>query len=217
MNINDAITKLKERCLADGHPEKISVGIRMIKKAFADKCNAVDHDLAYLTGDDREGYIHDMKIAQNWARLSRQTIAKRIIDSMGWKPVDQFTTMHNYLGDDNIIRKSAISAQKGEMVLIPLNMRDGSILGVGKGNDDWNCSAPHGAGRLMSRSAAKKAISMDDYRKSMSGIFTTSVCDATVDEAPDAYKPAEMIVESIHDSIDVVEVIKPVYNFKASE
>lgn len=176
-------------------------------------------DLAYLVGEDREGYIHDMKIAQRWAMLNRYTIACNILRKFDMleKLDGCWTTVHNYLGEDNIIRKSAISAKKGEQVLIPLNMRDGSIIAVGKGNDDWNCSAPHGAGRLMSRAAAKKQISFNDFKKSMDGIFTTSVSSATIDEAPMAYKPAAKILEQIADTVEVVKVIKPIYNFKAAE
>ena len=158
-----------------------------------------------------------MKIAQRWASLNRRKIGERICKAMGWTMENVFETIHNYLGDDNIIRKSAISAKKGERVLIPLNMRDGSIIGVGKGNEDWNNSAPHGAGRLMSRAKARESIDLAAYEKSMEGIFTTSVSKDTIDEAPFAYKPSNKIVEQIADTVDVVEVIKPVYNFKASE
>ena len=128
-----------------------------------------------------------------------------------------WTTEHNYIASDNIIRKSAISAKKGQKVLIPLNMRDGSIIGIGKGNDDWNQSAPHGAGRRMSRAKARAEVDMKAYEDSMKGIFTTSVSRATIDEAPQAYKPSKNIIAQIADTVDVVEVIKPVYNFKAAE
>lgn len=217
MKINEAIEKVKAACLAKGRPDLIPTAIGRVKKLYKAKKNAIEADLAYLEGDSRDGYIHDMKIAQRWASLNRRKIGERICKAMGWTMANVFETIHNYLGDDNIIRKSAISAKKGERVLIPLNMRDGSIIGIGKGNEDWNESAPHGAGRLMSRAKARESIDLAAYEKSMEGIFTTSVSRDTIDEAPFAYKPSKKIVEQIADTVDVVEVIKPVYNFKASE
>ena len=217
MKIDEAIEKVKAACMAKGRPDLIPTAIGRVKNLYKEKKNAIEVDLAYLEGDSRDGYIHDMKIAQRWASLNRRKIGERICKAMGWTMENVFETIHNYLGDDNIIRKSAISAKKGERVLIPLNMRDGSIIGVGKGNEDWNNSAPHGAGRLMSRAKARESIDLAAYEKSMEGIFTTSVSKDTIDEAPFAYKPSNKIVEQIADTVDVVEVIKPVYNFKASE
>ena len=217
MKIDEAIEKVKAACMAKGRPDLIPTAIGRVKNLYKEKKNAIEVDLAYLEGDSRDGYIHDMKIAQRWASLNRRKIGERICKAMGWTMENVFETIHNYLGDDNIIRKSAISAKKGERVLIPLNMRDGSIIGIGKGNDDWNNSAPHGAGRLMSRAKARESIDLAAYEKSMEGIFTTSVSKDTIDEAPFAYKPSKKIVEQIADTVDVVEVIKPVYNFKASE
>lgn len=217
MKIDEAIEKVKAACMAKGRPDLIPTAIGRVKNLYKEKKNAIDVDLAYLDGESRDGYIHDMKIAQRWASLNRRKIGDRICKAMGWTMENVFETIHNYLGDDNIIRKSAISAKKGERVLIPLNMRDGSIIGVGKGNEDWNNSAPHGAGRLMSRAKARESIDLEAYEKSMEGIFTTSVSKDTIDEAPFAYKPSKKIVEQIADTVDVVEVIKPVYNFKASE
>lgn len=217
MKIDEAIAKVKASCLAKGRPDLIPTAIGRVKNLYKAKKDAIEVDLAYLEGDSRDGYIHDMKIAQRWASLNRRKIGERICKAMGWTMENVFETIHNYLGDDNIIRKSAISAKKGERVLIPLNMRDGSIIGVGKGNEDWNNSAPHGAGRLMSRAKARESIDLAAYEKSMEGIFTTSVSKDTIDEAPFAYKPSKKIVEQIADTVDVVEVIKPVYNFKASE
>lgn len=217
MKIDEAIEKVKAACMAKGRPDLIPTAIGRVKNLYKEKKNAIDVDLAYLDGESRDGYIHDMKIAQRWASLNRRKIGERICKAMGWTMENVFETIHNYLGDDNIIRKSAISAKKGERVLIPLNMRDGSIIGVGKGNEDWNNSAPHGAGRLMSRAKARESIDLAAYEKSMEGIFTTSVSKDTIDEAPFAYKPSKKIVEQIADTVDVVEVIKPVYNFKASE
>ena len=217
MKIDEAIEKVKAACMAKGRPDLIPTAIGRVKNLYKEKKNAIDVDLAYLEGGSRDGYIHDMKIAQRWASLNRRKIGERICKAMGWTMENVFETIHNYLGDDNIIRKSAISAKKGERVLIPLNMRDGSIIGIGKGNEDWNNSAPHGAGRLMSRAKARESIDLAAYEKSMEGIFTTSVSKDTIDEAPQAYKNSNKIVEQIADTVDVVEVIKPVYNFKASE
>lgn len=217
MKIDEAIEKVKAACMAKGRPDLIPTAIGRVKNLYKEKKNAIDVDLAYLDGKSRDGYIHDMKIAQRWASLNRRKIGERICKAMGWTMENVFETIHNYLGDDNIIRKSAISAKKGERVLIPLNMRDGSIIGIGKGNEDWNNSAPHGAGRLMSRAKARESIDLAAYEKSMEGIFTTSVSKDTIDEAPFAYKSSKKIVEQIADTVDVVEVIKPVYNFKASE
>ena len=217
MKIDEAIEKVKAACMAKGRPDLIPTAIGRVKNLYKEKKNTIDVDLAYLDGESRDGYIHDMKIAQRWASLNRRKIGERICKAMGWTMENLFETIHNYLGDDNIIRKSAISAKKGERVLIPLNMRDGSIIGVGKGNEDWNNSAPHGAGRLMSRAKARESIDLAAYEKSMEGIFTTSVSKDTIDEAPFAYKSSKKIIEQIADTVDVVEVIKPVYNFKASE
>lgn len=217
MKIDEAIEKVKAACLAKGRPDLIPTAIGRVKALYKTKKDSIEADLAYLEGESRDGYIHDMKIAQRWAHLNRTKIAERICAAMGWTMVEVFETVHNYLGDDNIIRKSSISAKKGERVLIPLNMRDGSIIGIGKGNEDWNESAPHGAGRLMSRAKARASIDMHAYEEAMKGIFTTSVSRDTIDEAPFAYKPSKKIVEQIADTVDVVEVIKPVYNFKASE
>ena len=217
MKIDEAIEKVKAACMAKGRPDLIPAAISRVKNLYKEKKNAIDVDLAYLEGSSRDGYIHDMKIAQRWASLNRRKIGERICKAMGWTMENVFETIHNYLGDDNIIRKSAISAKKGERVLIPLNMRDGSIIGVGNGNEDWNNSAPHGAGRLMSRAKARESIDLAAYEKSMEGIFTTSVSKDTIDEAPFAYKSSKKIIEQIADTVDVVEVIKPVYNFKASE
>ncbi len=174
----------------------------------------IPKDLAYLEGNDRYDYIHDMRLCQEYAKLNRKVIADIIIRIAGLHETDRFETVHNYIGDDNIIRKGAISAYTGQKVLIPLNMRDGCIIGVGKGNVDWNNSAPHGAGRLMSRSKAKEILNVDDFQKSMEGIYTTSANSSTIDEAPAAYKPAEEIISLVGDAIDIIEVIKPIYNFK---
>jgi tRNA-splicing ligase RtcB len=175
--------------------------------------------LCYLWGERRDQYLHDMKICQSFAALNRRVIGDTILQHLYGKTVDDFphfSTIHNYLDfSDNIIRKGAISARKGEKVIIPINMRDGSILAIGKGNPDWNYSAPHGAGRLMSRTEAKEAFDLKDFQAAMEGIYSTSVAKSTLDEIPMAYKPIEEILNNIHDTVEVIEVIKPIYNFKA--
>lgn len=175
--------------------------------------------LAYLTGQNMEDYIHDMKITQLFAVKNREAIANAIINnyfSKNLQDFEYFHTVHNYINmDDMILRKGAISANKGEIVVIPLNMRDGSLIAIGKGNPDWNYSAPHGAGRLMSRGQAKEEITMHDFRESMKGIYTTSVNESTVDEAPFAYKDAEEIIECVEDTVEIVKHLKPIYNRKA--
>ena len=172
--------------------------------------------LCWCEGDLLDRYVHDMRITQAYAVLNRKAMAQTIMDEMGLHPTDEFTTIHNYLDTDNmIIRKGAVAAEDRQRLIIPMNMRDGALLCVGKGNPDWNCSAPHGAGRLMSRSAAKQQIALSDFEASMEGIWTNSVRTSTIDESPMAYKPMESIVDNISDTVDVVDVIKPVYNFKA--
>ena len=144
-------------------------------------------------------------------------MAKEIITRMGLSIEEEFTTCHNYIDLDNmILRKGAISAQKGERLIIPMNMRDGSIIGIGKGNPDWNYSAPHGAGRIMSRSKAKATVDLKEFEKSMEGIWTSSVNKNTIDESPMVYKPIEEIKENIKDTVEIKKIIKPVYNFKAN-
>lgn len=173
-------------------------------------------DLAYLTGSDLDDYLHDMKIVQEYAHYNRKAIAYEICRGMNWESCYDFSTIHNYIDVDNkILRKGAISAQLGERIIIPLNMRDGSIIGVGKGNPEWNYSGPHGAGRIMSRSEAAQKITLEEFQKSMSDVWSTSVTTNTIDESPMAYKPAEQIIESIKDNIHIIDIIKPVYNYKA--
>ncbi len=174
--------------------------------------------LSYVQGQTFEDYIHDMRIAQKFAEYNRKAIAEVIIREMDFNVVDSFTTIHNYIDlDEMILRKGAISAKKGEVVIIPINMRDGSIIATGKGNADWNQSAPHGAGRLMSRKQAKRSLSLEEFQKSMDGIFTTSLSMNTLDEAPFAYKPIEEIIANIQDTVEINKIIKPIYNFKASD
>lgn len=176
----------------------------------------VPDELCWLEGEDLRCYLRDMRMCSDYASLNRETIAIEIINNMNWNDspyLDKFHTVHNYIGDDNIIRKGAISAKRGEKLLIPLNMRDGSLLCVGKSNPEWNYSAPHGAGRVFSRKQAKKKLSLDEFKKDMEGIYTTSVCEKTLDEAPEAYKQG--IEELVGDTVKVIDRLKTVYNFKA--
>lgn len=202
---------------AQGRESEIQSALKALK---SDK---VDKDLAYLQGTDMDAYLHDMDIAQKYAMLNRETIAKIILSFFEWNLADvdekPFHTIHNYIevehGYKSMLRKGAVSAQRGERLIIPMNMRDGSLICVGKGNPDWNCSAPHGAGRLMSRKRAKDTIPMDEFAKTMDGVYSTSVCEDTLDEAPQAYKPMQSIVDAIGDTVTIEKVIKPIYNFKA--
>lgn len=204
-----------------GRHKDIERGLENLKRKWKpDKLN-IPKELCYLTGEHREMYLHDMKLCQEFARINRRTIENIIGYYMNWsinRETVKFQTIHNYIDHDtNIVRKGAISAQKGEKVLIPINMRDGCIIGIGKGNEDWNCSAPHGAGQIMSRSKAKENITLEEFQKSMQGIYTTSVNQSTIDESPMAYKQIAEIVANIQDTVEIVKIIKPVYNFKASE
>lgn len=211
---NEVLTTYKEL----GKANEIQPTLIALKKEFEQNKNKIPYELAYLEGEQRDAYLHDMKIAQEFAILNRYTIAKTIARFMNWNIDDYFESVHNYISfEDNIVRKGAISAKKGERVIIPINMRDGCIIGVGKGNDDWNNSAPHGAGRIMSRSKAKEVIDLEEYKKTMANIYTTSVTEETKDEAPFVYKPIEEILNHIIPTVEVTKVIKPVYNFKASE
>lgn len=178
----------------------------------------IPDDLCYLYGSYMEDYLHDVEICQQFARQNREMIAQILLERAGLTGVDAFHTIHNYIDTkEMILRKGAIVAHAGEKVLIPINMRDGSVLAIGKGNPDWNFSAPHGAGRIMSRKKAREAISLKEYKEAMSGVYSTSVNKATLDEAPMAYKRLEDIVDVIKESVDVVDVMKPIYNFKAFE
>ncbi len=174
-------------------------------------------DLAYLEGKDYRDYIHDMQIMQTYAVVNRQAMADEIVKAMGLVVTEQFTTIHNYIDVKNmILRKGAISAQKGEKVIIPINMRDGSIIAVGKGNPDWNYSAPHGAGRVMSRRQARANLNLNEFKQEMQNVYSTCVSKSTLDEAPMAYKPINEILSAIHDTVEVIDIIRPIYNFKAN-
>lgn len=204
--IKNAIDKLKE----EGREKEIATEIKKIKKPVTDK------DLAFLTGSNFADYMNDMAIVQKFATLNRETMAEIILKEAGLQEHERFETIHNYIDFKRmILRKGAVSAENGETLLIPINMRDGSLLCVGKGNENWNYSAPHGAGRLMSRSKAKEAINMADFVETMKDVYTTSVVTETLDEAPQAYKSIDEIKTAITETVDIIGVIKPIYNFKA--
>lgn len=200
-----------------GRRSEIQEALKKLKWEKENEHPSMPEDLCYLSGKYLEDYLHDIKICQDFARKNREKMAAIILDKANIKALEAFHTTHNYIDtDEMILRKGSIAAHKGEKVLIPINMRDGSILALGKGNPDWNYSAPHGAGRLMSRTKAKESLDMDEYKESMKGIFTSSVNEGTIDEAPMAYKSINDIIEVIGESVDIIEVIKPIYNFKAS-
>ena len=212
---NKIIKEYKEQ----GKEKEIQQALIDISNKYNGKTK-LPKDLCYLEGKDREDYLHDMKICQEFAFLNREWIYGEIVLQMGLALCvqDWFQCIHNYINfEDNIVRKGSISARKGERVIIPMNMRDGCIIGIGKGNEDWNYSAPHGAGRTMSRNIARQTLNIQDFKDSMSGIYTTSVNEETIDEAPMVYKPMQEILEHIKDTIEVEKIIKPIYNFKASE
>lgn len=200
---------------AAGRRKEIQDALKALK--WADKPLTIPEDLCYVYGSYLDDYLHDVALCQRFARRNRELIARILMERAHLTGGSAFHTVHNYIDtDEMILRKGAIAAHKGEKVLIPINMRDGSVLAMGRGNPEWNCSAPHGAGRLMSRGAAKAALSLEEYRAAMEGIYTTSVDASTLDEAPMAYKSLEDILEVIRDSVDVLDIMKPVYNFKAS-
>lgn len=188
------------------------------KKEDKDNYPEINKQLAYVQGESFHNYLHDMKIIQQYAVFNRKAIVSEIVNRLGLEIEEQFTTIHNYIDlDSMILRKGAISAMLGERVLIPINMRDGSLICIGKGNKDWNYSAPHGAGRIMSRRKAKETIRLEVFKKTMEGIFTITVNRSTLDECALAYKPMNEIIDNIQDTVEIIDIIKPVYNFKAAE
>ena len=200
---------------AEGRFKEIQKTITALKREHD---LSIPKDLAYVEGALFDDYIHDMKLTQKFAILNRKAMVDVILSGMGLTPVDEFTTIHNYIDTDAmILRKGSVSARKGEKLLIPINMRDGSLICIGKGNEEWNCSAPHGAGRLMSRHAAFQALSMEEFQKEMEGIYTTCVVPDTLDESPMAYKSMAEIIDQIEPTVEIVQRIRPVYNFKASD
>lgn len=210
----EIITTYKEQ----GKKQEIQRALKELEKEYKDNQPELPKELCYLTGEYRDMYLHDMEICQRYASLNRKNIALEILRKYMILAEEQFETIHNYINfEDNIIRKGSIRANKGEKVIIPINMRDGSIIAIGKGNEDWNNSAPHGAGRIMSRLKAKELINLDDFKKSMEGVYSTSVTENTLDEAPFVYKPMQEIIDNIKDTVDIVKIIKPIYNFKAQD
>lgn len=200
-----------------GRKEKIQSALIDLEKEYKKNKPRLPNELCYLEGKYREMYLHDMKICQEYASLNRNYIAREILKNIGLQIYQKhFETIHNYISfEDNIVRKGAISAKKGEKVLIPINMRDGSIIAVGKGNDDWNCSAPHGAGRIMSRTKAKETFKLEEFKESMKDIYSTSVVEETIDEAPFVYKPMQEIIDNVKDTVKIEKIIRPIYNFKS--
>ena len=210
-----SVEALTARLKAEGRDREIQKELRKLKNL---KRTPIPKVLAYVSGELLEQYIHDMKIVQQFAMLNRQAMMDEIVKGMKLHVEEQFTTIHNYIDTDSrILRKGAVSAQAGERLLIPINMRDGSLLCVGKGNEDWNCSAPHGAGRLMSRAEAKQSFTVSEFKKQMEQIYTTSVSKATLDECPMAYKGMQDILDNIGPTAEVEKIIRPIYNFKAGD
>lgn len=215
-NIQTKRAELAEFYRKAGRQREIPQALEEFTRNYQEQEPEVPAELAYCTGRLLENYLHDMGIVQRHARKNRRMIADQILRKTGFHEEESFDTIHNYIDlDAKILRKGSISAKKRERVLIPLNMRDGSIIAVGKGNPDWNESSPHGAGRLYSRSAARENIRLEDYQATMAGIYSSSVGVGTIDECPMAYKPMESIVEAIRETVDILEIIKPIYNFKA--
>lgn len=213
---NKADKKVIEAMIADGHKLEIPAYIASCKVKY-------DKGLIPLVGESFEDYLHDMDIVQKYAEANRRAMLFIICKEMGWDDFSFFETKHNYIdfsprenGELPILRKGAVAADAGEELIIPTNMRDGSLICVGKGNPAWNYSAPHGAGRLMSRAKAKETLSLEEYQSEMKGVWTSCVSNATIDESPMAYKPMESIIENIKDTVEIAKIIKPVYNFKAN-
>ncbi len=202
-----------------GRRSEIQTALKeLYEKKYHEGALTMPDDLCFLSGRYLDDYLHDVEICQAFAKRSREKMAEIIMEKTGLAGGEAFHTIHNYIDtDEMILRKGSIAAHKGEKVLIPINMRDGSVIAIGKGNPEWNYSAPHGAGRLMSRTAAKNNLSMEEYKETMKGIYTSSVCEATLDEAPMAYKSLDDIIDVIRESVDIVDVMKPIYNFKAAD
>lgn len=210
----ESVRKLIDELKAQGRHSEIQSTLANLKASTT----TIPKELAYVSGQLFDDYIHDMQLVQRYARINRITMMDAILYFIRANEIDEFITVHNYIDPvDMTLRKGAVSAHKGERLLIPINMRDGSLICVGKGNPDWNYSAPHGAGRLMSRAEARKKFTVDEFTESMNGIYTTSVGNETLDECPMAYKPMESIVNNIKDTVKIEKIIRPIYNFKAGE
>ena len=212
--MDEIISSYKEQ----GRRSEIQSALKQLQWQVYESPVSIPEDLCYLEGKYLEDYLHDVDICQVFARRSREKMAEIILERTRMNGCDAFHTIHNYIDtDEMILRKGAIAAHKGKRVLIPINMKDGSILAIGKGNPEWNYSAPHGAGRIMSRTKAKNELNLDEYKQAMKGIYTTSANENTLGEAPMAYKSQESIIDVIRESVDIIDVMKPIYNFKASE
>lgn len=210
----DGLAKMIEELKNQGRQQDIQGAI----KSFKSSTPHIPNELAYVEGKLMDDYLQDLKIAQDFAKWNRSAMMQVILEAMNYKEMGRIDTIHNYIDLEHmILRKGAISARAGEDVLIPINMRDGSLLARGKGNDDWNQSAPHGAGRILSRSKAKATLSLEDFEETMKGVYTTSVKQETLDESPFAYKPMDEIIENTRDTIEIQAILRPIYNFKASE
>ncbi len=202
----------------DGRRGEIQATLKKLAKDWEDKEPTMPRELCYLYGDFMEDYLHDIDICQQFAKRNREKMAEILLEKTGLKGEGAFHTIHNYIDvEERVLRKGAVSAKNGEKLLIPINMRDGSLICVGKGNEDWNCSAPHGAGRLMSRTAAFERLTLEEYATQMRGIYTTCVNSATLDESPMAYKNMDEIIENIEPTAEIIAHVKPIYNFKAAE
>ncbi len=217
----DEMFKAQEKIISEyksaGRRKEIQEAIKELHRQFKVSRSDIPHDLCWVYGKYLAQYLHDIEICQRFARLNRERMAEILLKKTSLTAVESFHTIHNYIDvEEMILRKGAIAAHAGERVLIPINMRDGSVLAIGKGNADWNFSAPHGAGRIMSRGTAKDSISLEEFQNSMAGIYTTSVSEETLDESPQAYKTLEDIIDVIGETVEIIEVMKPVYNFKAA-
>lgn len=213
--------KLQDKLNKSEDKKETKKMLKKVEKSLKKSDTKYPKDLCYIEGRKREEYLEDMFITQEYASLNRRTIANIILEKMWNKNIDEYNnweTVHNYIDlDSNIIRKGAISAKKDEKVLIPMNMRDGALICIGKGNPQWNYSAPHGAGRLMSRRDAFDSLNMEEFKNEMKDIYSTSISTKTLDEAPMAYKPTEEIINSIEDTVTIIKQIKPIYNYKSSD
>lgn len=210
-NNNEFREKIIDKLKLEGREQEIQSELEKIPR------KKINKQLAYVEKNDYLDYLHDMEITQYYADVNRRMIASEILKRMSLSELSSFTTIHNYIDIKNmVLRKGAISAKKGERVIIPINMKDGSIIAIGKGNEDWNNSAPHGAGRILSRKKANEEITLEEFQNSMKNIWTTSVCESTIDESPMAYKPIQEIIDNIHETVYILDIIKPLYNFKAN-
>lgn len=207
-------TETHEKLRKEGRIAQIPDAMKQISEQFYE-LTKIPAQHCYLWGAEREDYLHDLRICQEFARKNREHIANSILSFLHISRAESFDTIHNYIDDAGIIRKGAIAAHEGQQVIIPMNMRDGCLIAIGKGNPDWNCSAPHGAGRLYSRQTVQDYFTVEEYAREMEGIYSTSVGASTLDESPMAYKPMEEILSLISPTVDVVSIIKPIYNFKA--